>query len=192
MARPKKQPSSEPIAKHKKGFPVPSREDLDAVAEKYNNPAEKQVIFNEKIADEICEAIATHPYGLEKICKKFPHFPGKTTIWLWKLRHPEFADKYYKAKLAQAELHTEEILNISDDVSADKKINHEGNEVTNNEAVNRSRLKVDTRKWIAAKLLPKQYGDKQLVEDLQAENESLRREMLEYRRILDDKNKKEY
>ena len=34
----------------------------------------------------------------------------------------------------------------------------------NTEHVQRSRLRVDTRKWIASKLKPKKYGDKQAVE----------------------------
>ena len=32
--------------------------------------------------------------------------------------------------------------------------------MANNEHIQRSRLRVDARKWIAAKLLPKRYGDK--------------------------------
>ena len=33
-------------------------------------------------------------------------------------------------------------------------------EVANNEVLQRSRLRVDTRKWIMSKILPKRYGDK--------------------------------
>jgi hypothetical protein len=33
-------------------------------------------------------------------------------------------------------------------------------EVVNNEVVNRSKLRVDTRKWLMAKMKPKVYGDK--------------------------------
>ena len=55
---------------------------------------------------------------------------------------------------------TEDCLDIADDVTHDKTINKNGDEVCNNEAVNRSRLRVDTRKWLAAKLLPKIYGER--------------------------------
>ena len=39
-------------------------------------------------------------------------------------------------------------------------VDGEGNERTNHEAIQRSRLKVDTRKWAMSKLAPKKYGDK--------------------------------
>jgi terminase small subunit-like protein len=192
MTDSKKPPEKKPKRKMGKSYTPEILADLETIADKYVSKHPNAYPYNAQIADEICEAIATHPWGLERICKKFPHFPDKSTIWLWKLRNQSFSDKYYKAKLAQAELHVEECFDISDDVSNDRKINHEGNEVTNNEAVNRSRLKVDTRKWVASKLLPKQYGDKQQLEDLQAENANLRKEMMEYRKMLDEKNKKDY
>jgi hypothetical protein len=188
-------PEKKPKKKTGKSYTPEIIADLEAISEKFTvkkNATGRPPIYTEELGDEICEAIATNAFGLEKICKKFPHFPDKSTIWLWKLKEPSFAEKYYKAKLIQAELHVEECFDISDDVSNDKKENQHGNEVTNNEAVNRSRLRVDTRKWVASKLLPRQYGDKQLVEDLQAENANLRKEMMEYRKMLDEKNKKDY
>jgi hypothetical protein len=33
-------------------------------------------------------------------------------------------------------------------------------EVENHEAINRSRLRVDTRKWLIARMAPKKYGDR--------------------------------
>ena len=38
----------------------------------------------------------------------------------------------------------------------------DGKEIINQDVIARSRLRVDARKWIASKLLPKKYGDKQL------------------------------
>jgi hypothetical protein len=189
-AKPKK--PNEPRMKSGKSYTPETIEELEKISEKFKRPQGRPPKYSEQMADEICHAIATHSMGLERICAKFPHFPDKATIWAWKLKYPTFYDKYLKAKLIQAELHVEECFDISDDVSNDKKINIHGDEVTNNEAVNRSRLRVDTRKWVASKLLPRTYGDRQQVEDLQAENESLRKEMMEYRRMLDEKNKKDY
>jgi hypothetical protein len=185
-------PEKKPKKKTGKSYTPEILADLETIPQKFYNPRWNEIVYTEEMGDEICQVIATHPWGLERICNKFTHFPQKSTIWLWKLKYPTFADKYYKAKLIQAELHVEECFDISDDVSDDRKVNAMGNEVTNNEAVNRSRLKVDTRKWVASKLLPRQYGDKQLVEDLQAENSNLRKEMMEYRKMLDEKNKKDY
>ena len=52
----------------------------------------------------------------------------------------------------------EEILEIADDSSGDAFIEQEGNRKMDNEFVQRSRLRVDTRKWILCKVLPKIYN----------------------------------
>lgn len=55
----------------------------------------------------------------------------------------------------------EEILQISDDSSGDAIEDPETGAVRQNtEFVSRSRLKVDTRKWLMARMAPKKYGDK--------------------------------
>ncbi len=54
----------------------------------------------------------------------------------------------------------DEIVDISDDGRNDTYIDDNGNERTDNERVARSRLRVDTRKWMLSKMLPKVYGDK--------------------------------
>jgi hypothetical protein len=53
-------------------------------------------------------------------------------------------------------------------------------------------LRIDTRKWLASKLLPKQYGDKVIIEQKTEENEKLMSEILELRKKLEAKNKKDY
>jgi hypothetical protein len=61
----------------------------------------------------------------------------------------------------------DEIIDIADDGSNDwmERELESGKtiEVLNAEHVARSRLRVDARKWVAAKLKPKKYGDKTLV-----------------------------
>jgi hypothetical protein len=52
-----------------------------------------------------------------------------------------------------------QILEIADDARNDW-VERNGERVTDNETVQRSRLRVESRKWAAAKLLPKVYGDR--------------------------------
>lgn len=78
-----------------------------------------------------------------------------------------FRDQYASAREAQADALVEECLEIADDGSNDW-MTREGKDkepawALNGEHVNRSRLRVDTRKWWAARLAPKKYGDKQEV-----------------------------
>jgi hypothetical protein len=63
----------------------------------------------------------------------------------------------------QAELLTDETIDIADDTTGDTEIIFKDGKqvkVENKEWVNRSRLRIDARKWLAAKLHPKKYGDK--------------------------------
>ena len=116
--------------------------------------------YGEKLAALICERVATHTCGLNRLCEMYDDLPSKFTVNLWRYKHPEFSTLYAQAKLVQADLLAEECLEIADDDSRDVKVNPEtGDEYLNTEFVARARLRIDTRKWLAMKLLPKQYGD---------------------------------
>ena len=118
-------------------------------------------IYSQEIADEICEIIATTSKSLRKICKD-ERLPSVSTVLKW-VRENEnnFQKQYARAKQEQAEFMAEEILEISDDSSDDLLgIDEHGNKIENREFINRSKLRVDTRKWLMSKLLPKKYGDK--------------------------------
>ena len=52
----------------------------------------------------------------------------------------------------------DEIIDIADDASQDINITEKGKEICNSEFIARSRLRIDTRKWLASKLAPKIYG----------------------------------
>ena len=64
----------------------------------------------------------------------------------------------------QADTLADEITDIADDSSNDwmdrKTKSGDTIRVIDHEAINRSRLRVDARKWIASKLKPKKYGEK--------------------------------
>jgi hypothetical protein len=78
----------------------------------------------------------------------------------WLRDKEDYSNQYARAKEDQADYLAEEILEIADDSSGDTDYTETGKIVMNAEFVARSRLKVDARKWIAAKLKPKKYGDK--------------------------------
>jgi len=66
----------------------------------------------------------------------------------WLNRYPEFQEQYARAKQLQAELMAEDILELADDPS------------TASGDVQRSKLQVETRKWLMSKLAPRKYGDR--------------------------------
>lgn len=117
--------------------------------------------YTEQKADLICEKIATSNLSMKSICEQLDIPVGTALAWL--SRQKTFQEKYARAKEMQADLLAEEILDIADDGSNDFMKIVKGDqeyEVENKEWVNRSRLRIDSRKWIASKLKPKKYGDR--------------------------------
>jgi hypothetical protein len=91
------------------------------------------------------------------------NMPARSTVFLWLLAHQEFSDKYTRARRWQAETIADETLAIADDARNDWMLRKGGDNPgyeLNGENVQRSRLRIDQRKWYAGKLDPKKYGDK--------------------------------
>lgn len=144
--------------------------------------------YNKQLAEEICNAIACSSKGLFYLCKNNENFPDRDTVYRWIGAYPEFHDMYARAKMRQADYMAEEIIEISDNSSNDIKHTENG-EIINTEYVQRSRLRVDTRKWLASKLYPRVYGDKVQTEmsgNLNIDVSKLSDE--ELRKIIEDKS----
>lgn len=86
--------------------------------------------------------------------------PSRGEFYEWLSEDKELSDRYARACESRAELIFEEILDIADNVSGDKKILEDGTEVMDSEYVQRSRLKIDARKWMLGKMQPTKYGEK--------------------------------
>lgn len=121
--------------------------------------------YTEELADIICERIANGE-SLRAICED-EDMPDKATVfrWLADKAHESFRDQYARAREAQADALVDDILSIADDGTNDwmEKRDAEGEAIgwrENGEAMRRSQLRIDARKWIAGKLKPKKYGDK--------------------------------
>ena len=117
--------------------------------------------FSEEIADKICERLA-NAESLRKICLS-DDMPSQTTVfrWLADERYASFRERYARAREAQADTLFDECLDIADDGTNDYMSGKDGeDEKYNGDAVQRSKLRVDTRKWMASKLAPKKYGEK--------------------------------
>ena len=121
--------------------------------------------YTKELGDEICLKVATSNYGLSRLCKENIHWPHRQCIFEWRIKIKEFGDNYTKAKQEQIETLIDDCLDIADNTDNDTIIRQDkdGNdyEVCNSEYINRSRVRIDTRKWLASKLAPKIYGDKQ-------------------------------
>ena len=161
---PKKAPtkaSTKPAAAKKAAgaaVPVPKKIAAGANKEKaklFGRPS----IYNPELAAQICEHIAQGK-SLRTIAE-MEGMPHQATIMAWlDGSHPDFSEQYARAREAQADKLAEETLLIADESSQDTYVDADGNVKTNTEAIQRSKLRVDTRKWLASKMAPKKYGDK--------------------------------
>lgn len=119
--------------------------------------------YTKETADIICERIANGE-SLRAICDD-EGMPDKATVFRWLQAEPAFCDQYARAREAQADAIFDDILSIADDGRNDwmEKQDAEGDAVgwrENGEAIRRSQLRIEARKWMAGKLKPKKYGDK--------------------------------
>lgn len=121
--------------------------------------------YTKELASEICEAIATSDTGLKQLCEKNPHWPSRKCIHEWRIKYPEFSDSYAQAKQRQIETIVDACFDIADHGLNDTYLDANGNVKVDTDIVQRSRLRIDFRKWVAAKLLPKLYGEKPKNED---------------------------
>lgn len=127
--------------------------------------------YTQELADQICAELARGKSlrtilgtgGVDDTDEQRA-LPSIATIFTWFRTYPEFLEQYARAKQESADAMSDEILDISDDGTNDwmedqyMKGKSPGWKV-NGEAVQRSKLRVDTRKWLMAKMKPKKYGD---------------------------------
>ena len=128
------------------------------------HPGGRPTDYDKKICDEICQRI-TNGESLRAIVED-DHMPNRSTIHLWLLHHDEFSDQYAKAREYQADTLADELIYLADTA----------------EDVNKARLQVDTRKWVASKLKPKKYSDKI---DLTSDGEKIQPLLV---KIIDEKD----
>lgn len=118
--------------------------------------------YSKELAQKICARLAMGE-SMRTVCKD-ESLPAMSTLFKWLSEIKEFSEQYEKAKQESTDAMAEEILDIADDGTNDymeiERADGSVKEVLNAEHVQRSRLRVDTRKWLMAKMKPKKYGDK--------------------------------
>lgn len=119
--------------------------------------------YTPELADRICEQLA-QAKSMRTVCLD-DDMPAMSTVFKWLRENKEFSEQYARSKAEASDVLVEEMQDIADDARNDWMEAHDkdGESVgykINGEHVQRSKLRVETRKWIASKLKPKMYGDK--------------------------------
>lgn len=117
----------------------------------------------EQVMDDVCVHLEKG-LSLWKACAAVADAPHPASILSWKDKYPDtLGQQYALARMIGYTLLAEEIVRISDEpnpgVVRTVKANGDIEEVTK-DVVERSRLQVDSRKWMLSKMLPKIYGER--------------------------------
>lgn len=119
--------------------------------------------YSKALAGLVCEQIALG-YSLRTVCKS-DEMPGIATVFTWLRENIDFQEQYARACEERTEAMAEDLLDIADDGSNDYTETEDGRTAYNGDAIQRAKLRVDTRKWLMAKMKPKKYGDKMAVDN---------------------------
>ena len=140
-------------------FSVP--QEAQAPQQKYEH-AGQPTKYNKQIASHICGLIAD---GLPlRTITRMEGMPTSSTVYLWLATHDELWVLYARAREDQADALADEFIAISEEKPMLRI-------VTDSETIDKldpkgeshKRNRIDARKWVAAKLKPRKYGDRQIL-----------------------------
>ena len=142
-----------------------------AKSKKTTKPIGRPTKYTKALGDRVCELLAEGKSM--RTVARVEGMPDKSTMFRWIRKYDVFRDQYTRAKNESADAMGEDALDIADDGSNDFMTITKGDktyEVENREVTSRSKLRIETRKWLMAKMKPKKYGDKL---DLTSDGEKL-------------------
>ncbi len=118
--------------------------------------------YSQQLVDAICDLLVDGK-SLRTICST-AKMPSRSTAIRWLAENEAFRNQYARARELQADTLAEEILDIADKAVLGERLKKDGKgkvlERQTGDMVERSRLRVDVRKWYAGKLQPKKYGER--------------------------------
>jgi hypothetical protein len=168
-------------AKKKIGRPKGSRnrqpyeiEEARIERERNRKPVGRPSTYSREKAVEICTEIATTTRGLDRICDENPTFPQPRTVYRWLSENEDFRQLYRQARVDQCQLWADQLVEIADtpkvgQISTISGRGKDGKPTVKEtklvDMVERTRLRLETRRWLLAKLRPREYGDKIEIED---------------------------
>jgi hypothetical protein len=100
--------------------------------------------FRDEIATRICDLLMDG-VSLRSICG-LEDMPGRTTVFRWMDENPDFASRYARARMLQADLMDDLILETANACTP--------------ATAQADKVKIAAFQWRASKLMPKVYGDK--------------------------------
>jgi hypothetical protein len=145
----------------------------DDVADVTGEPQTKEVktmgrpsIYSDELANDICVRLGLGQ-SLRKICLD-EDMPSLRSVMYWLTTKPDFLQQYTRAREIQAETQFDELIDIVDQPPELSHITNNKGELVevkfDSSYVAWMKLRVDTRKWTAARMAPKKYGEQKQAE----------------------------
>jgi hypothetical protein len=128
-------------------------------------PFGRPQIYNSELAEYVLDMVATHPYGIRKLCAMFDKMPDHTTIASWRHKNLEnFSSRYLEARQTQAHLLFEEAIDIADETQDFAMEDKNGLMVVDSGIVATQKMRMHARVHQAARILPQYYDSKQQID----------------------------
>lgn len=112
-------------------------------------------MFTDAVATAICECLV-EGHSLREVCRR-KDMPSRDTVRRWLRDKPAFQEQYALARAFGADMLMDEMLEIADDNAGDYRSGRKG-PIFNADNVQRAKLRVETRKWVLARMAPRKYG----------------------------------
>lgn len=127
----------------------------------------RPTVYTPEVARHICRELADGR-SLRSICDD-DDMPDRSTVYDWLDADTHgFPDQYARARARQADTFLDEIIEIADDSANDVEQIEIAPGVkvdrVNYEVINRSKVRIDSRKWFMSKVAPKKYGDSKAID----------------------------
>lgn len=135
-------------------------------------PRGRPTTVDHALCTRIFERMIVGGESLRSICRD-DDYPAIGTFLRWVSADKALREQYDMAMQLRAEKHMEELIDIADNASNDwMEANGQDSEGyrLNGEHIQRSRLRIDARKWVASKLLPRFAEKVDLNHGVQPEN----------------------
>ena len=132
----------------------------DELKQEVENTRGRPMVYNEEHAERILQVIQEGG-SVRQACESADDLPSPSTFHRWVVKD-EFGlrSKYALAREVQARSLADDLLVIADNEARD----FDGEGRPNHAAVQRDKLRLHARQWILGRVLPREYGDKGLVE----------------------------
>ena len=132
-----------------------------AIRDRTSQGGNQSMPYDPALGERICAQVADGR-TLADICSQ-DEMPSTFTLYKWLAASPAMAQSYARARDQCMDRWADEIIAIADDASGDYYEDDQGNSKFDNQNPQRSKLRIDTRKWVMSKI-SRRYADKVEIE----------------------------